>query len=106
MLGKALASCIKWFAIVLLARGDETMRRLFNIAVFALLAYLIADRAMVHAQAGESGSITCQKGAELVKLDALGKGFGETASSVQGENFLSSCLVTGQGRVGNLIARD
>jgi hypothetical protein len=106
MVGKALASSIDGFAIVLLARGDEIMRRLFNIAVFALLAYLIADRAMVHAQAGERGTITCQKGAELVKQDARAKGFGETASSVQGENFLSGCLVTGQGRVGNLTARD
>jgi hypothetical protein len=34
------------------------------------------------------------------------KGFGDIASSAQGENFLSSCLVTGRGQVGDLIARE
>jgi hypothetical protein len=82
------------------------MRRAFNIAVSVLIACVIGDRALMHAQAGETGSITCQKGAELVRLDALSKGFPEAASSAQSENFLSSCLVTGRGRVGNLIARN
>jgi hypothetical protein len=27
-------------------------------------------------------------------------------ASSQGENFLSSCLVTGRGQVGDLVARD
>ncbi len=82
------------------------MRQAFYIAVVLLLGYLMADRAMMRAQAGEMGTITCQKGAELMKLEALKKGFGEAGSSSQGENFLSSCLVTGRGQVGNLIARD
>ncbi|MFM0341696.1 hypothetical protein [Paraburkholderia fungorum] len=82
------------------------MRQAFYIAVVLLLGYLMADRAMMRAQAGELGTITCQKGAELVKLEALKKGFGEAGSSSQGENFLSSCLVTGHGQVGDLIARD
>ena len=82
------------------------MKRVFHIAVFMLLAYLIADRAMVHAQAGEAGTITCHQGAQLVKQDALRKGFGELAASVQGENFLSGCLVTGQGTVHGLLARN
>ncbi|WP_341316835.1 hypothetical protein WN982_36470 [Paraburkholderia sp. IMGN_8] len=82
------------------------MRQVFNIAVVLLLGYLMADRALMRAQAGEMGTITCSQGAELVKLDALKKGFGEVGSSSQGENFLSSCLVTGRGRVGDLIARD
>jgi hypothetical protein len=82
------------------------VRQAFYIAVVLLLGYLMADRAMMRAQAGEMGTITCQKGAELMKLEALKKGFGEAGSSSQGENFLSSCLVTGRGQVGNLIARD
>lgn len=82
------------------------MRQAFYIAVVLLLGYLMADRAMMRAQAGEIGTITCQQGAEQVKLDALKKGFGEAGSSSQGENFLSSCLVTGRGQVGGLIARD
>ncbi|MBW0449554.1 hypothetical protein EN871_01120 [bacterium M00.F.Ca.ET.228.01.1.1] len=82
------------------------MRQAFNIAVVLLLGYLMADRALMRAQAGEVGTITCHQGAELVKAKALRKGFGEAGASSQGENFLSSCLVTGRGKVGDLIARD
>ena len=82
------------------------MRQAFNIAVVLLLGYLMADRALMRARAGEVGTITCQQGAELVKAGALKKGFGEAGARSQGENFLSSCLVTGRGQVGDLIARD
>ncbi|MFM0727056.1 hypothetical protein PQQ53_25615 [Paraburkholderia strydomiana] len=82
------------------------MRQAFNIAVVLLLGYLMADRALMRAQAGELGTITCHQGAQLVKSNALKKGFGDIAASSQGENFLSSCLVTGRGQVGDLIARD
>ncbi len=82
------------------------MRRAFNIAVFLLLAGVIGDRALMHAQAGEKGAISCEKGAEWVRIEALGKGFPEAAAGSQGENFLSGCLVTGSGRVGAMIARD
>jgi hypothetical protein len=46
------------------------MRRVFNIAVLMLLAYLTVGRALTHAQAGEEGSISCESsvqraGAEL-----------------------------------------
>lgn len=81
------------------------MRQAFNIAVVLLLGYLLADRALMRAQAGETGTITCHQGAELVKANAL-KGFGDVGASSQGENFLSSCLVTGRGEVGGLVARD
>jgi hypothetical protein len=82
------------------------MRRAFNIAVVLLLGYLMADRALMRAQAGEAGTITCHQGAEMVKSNALKKGFGDSGASSQGENFLSSCLVTGRGEVGGLIARE
>jgi len=82
------------------------MRQAFNIAVVLLLGYLMADRALMRAQAGEFGTITCHQGAELVKASALKKGFGDVGASSQSENFLSSCLVTGRGQVGDLIARD
>jgi hypothetical protein len=42
----------------------------------------------------------------MVRLDAIGKGFSDAASSGQGQNFLSGCLVTGEARFGNLVARD
>ena len=82
------------------------MRRVFNIAVLMLLAYFTVGRALTHAQAGEAGSITCEKGAEMVRVGALGKGFSDAASSSQGQNFLSSCLVTGEAHVDNMVARD
>ncbi|HEY3600260.1 MAG TPA: hypothetical protein VGL08_22455 [Paraburkholderia sp.] len=82
------------------------MRRAFNIAIVVLLGYLIADRAMLHAQAQEKGSITCTAGAELVRLNALSKGFADPAASNQGEAFKSNCFVTGRAQVGDLIARD
>jgi hypothetical protein len=82
------------------------MRQAVGIAVVLLLGYLMADRAMMRAQAGEVGTITCHQGAALVKSGALKKGFGEAGASTQGENFLSSCLVTGRGQVGDLIARE
>ena len=82
------------------------MRQAFYIAVVLLLGYLMADRALMRAQAGELGTITCHEGASLVKSDALKKGFGEAGAGAQSESFLSSCLVTGRGQVGNLIARE
>ena len=83
------------------------MRRVFNIAVLMLLAYLTAGRALTHAQAGEEGSISCERGAEMVRLGAMDKGFSEAASSGMGQYFLSSCLVTGEARVNDqIVARD
>jgi hypothetical protein len=82
------------------------MRRAFHIAVVLLLGYLIADRAATHFQAGAPGTITCAHGAELVALDAMRKGFSEAGSTSQGEAFMSTCLVSGRARVGDLIARD
>src|SRR5258705_6756063 len=77
------------------AARRHTMRKVFHIAVIALLAYLVGDRAMLHAQARDASSQTCAQGAQQKKLDALGKGFGEAAASSQGEAFMSGCLVTG-----------
>jgi hypothetical protein len=82
------------------------MRRAVHIAVVLLLGYLIADRAAMHFQAGAPGTITCAQGAALVRSDATRKGFPEAASTSQGEAFMSNCLVSGRGRVGDLIARD
>ncbi|AWV03684.1 adhesin [Burkholderia sp. JP2-270] len=73
------------------------MRRAVHIAVFALLAYLIADRAILHAQGRDASPLACEQGAAQVKADALGRGFGEAAAGSQGEAFMSSCLVTGRG---------
>lgn len=82
------------------------MRQAFNIAVVVVLALLLANRAMTRVQAHESGSITCAQGSELIKAEALGRGFTEIGARSQGENFLSACLVSGSGSIGNIIAHD
>jgi hypothetical protein len=82
------------------------MRRVFHIAIVLLLGYLIADRAAMHFQAGEPGTITCAQGAEQVRSNAMRNGFSAAGSTSQGEAFMSNCLVSGRGRVDNLIARD
>jgi hypothetical protein len=83
------------------------MRRVFNIAVLMLLAYLTAGRALTHAQAGEGSTVTCERGAEMVRQGAVNKGFSESAASGQGQNFLSGCLVTGEARINDqLVARE
>ncbi|MBN3834394.1 adhesin [Burkholderia sp. Ac-20344] len=73
------------------------MRRAVHIAVFALLAYLIGDRAILHAQGRDASPLACEQGAAQVKVDALGRGFGEAAAGSQSEAFMSGCLVTGRG---------
>ncbi|WP_423380972.1 adhesin [Burkholderia sp. LMG 32019] len=73
------------------------MRRAVHIAVFALLAYLIADRAVLHAQGHDASPLACEQGAAQVRADALGRGFGDAAADSQSEAFMSGCLVTGRG---------
>ena len=43
------------------------MRRVVHIAFFALLAYLIGDRALLHAQGRDASPTACSQGAEQVK---------------------------------------
>ncbi|MEZ2350046.1 adhesin [Caballeronia sp. RCC_10] len=74
------------------------MRKVFNAVVFAVVAYLVADRAMLHAQARDLDASSCVRGAEQVRLDALDKGFSHAAASSQGSAFRSQCLVTGGSR--------
>lgn len=83
-----------------------TMRKAFHIAVIAVLAWLVADRALLHAQAREASTFACAQGAEQVKLDALDRGFDDVAASSQGEAFRSGCLVTGRGRQTEMLARN
>lgn len=82
------------------------MRHTFTIAVLVVLAFLVTNKTMMHAQASPKGVISCAKGAELAGLDARQKGFSRIAAGSQAENFLSSCLINGEARVGGLLARD
>jgi len=82
------------------------MRQAFNFAVVIVLALLLANRAMTRVQAHEAGSVTCAQGSELVKAEALGRGFTEIGARSQGENFLSACLVSGTASLGHIVAHD
>jgi len=82
------------------------MRQAFNIAVVIVLATLLANRAMTRVQAHEPGSVSCSQGSELVKAEALGRGFSELGARSQGENFLSACLVSGSASIGRIVAHD
>lgn len=80
------------------------MRQAFNVGI--VLAFLLGNRALIRMQAHEGGSVACAKGSELVRLDALARGFTAIGARSQGENFFSSCLVSGQAQAGNIVARD
>ena len=82
------------------------MRKAFHIAVIALLAYLVADRALLHAQGRDASSLACAQGAEQAKYDALGKGFDSAAANSQSEAFMSGCLVTGRAGADVMLARN
>ncbi len=82
------------------------MRQAFNISIVIVLALLLANRAVIRAQAHEQGALTCAQGSELVKTDAIARGFTALGARSQAENFLSNCLITGQGQVGKLVAHD
>ncbi|MBY4865056.1 adhesin [Burkholderia sp. Bp9017] len=73
------------------------MRRTVHVVFFALLVYLIGDRAMLHAQGRDASPLACTQAAEQIKYDALSRGFGNAAAGSQSEAFMSGCLVTGRG---------
>ncbi|AQH02250.1 adhesin [Burkholderia sp. KK1] len=75
------------------------MRTLFKAAVFALVAYLVADRAMLHARASDVTAAACSERAAQVEFDALAKGFDHAAASSQRDAARSQCLVSGRARV-------
>jgi hypothetical protein len=82
------------------------MKKLFNAAVFALLAFLVAERAELHAEYRDASTATCSSNATQVEYDALAKGFSHAAAKSQGDGFRSSCLVTGRGRPMETLARN
>lgn len=66
-------------------------------AVFVLLfGFLIVNRTMLHANAGEKNSPSCVQAAGNAKQDSLKKGFSEAGANSQAENFLSRCLIDGK----------
>jgi len=82
------------------------MRQAFNVGVVVIIALLLANRAYTRAQTHDTGALTCAQGSVLVKADAIAHGFSELGARSQGENFLSSCLVSGSAQVGDQIAHD
>jgi hypothetical protein len=73
-----------------------TIRKAFHIAVLALLTWLIADRAILHAQTRDASTLTCAQRADQVRHRALDQGFGDAGASSQGDAAMSRCLVTGR----------
>ncbi len=63
------------------------MKKVFNAVVFALVAYLVADRALLHVQGRDGDTISCGQGASQIEFDALGKGFSQAAARSQGDAF-------------------
>jgi len=82
------------------------MRQAFNVGVVVILALLLANRAVTRLETHGGNSVTCAQASLLVKAEALARGFSATGARTQGENFLSSCLVSGEGQVGGLTAHD
>ncbi|BBU31835.1 hypothetical protein BTHE68_55690 [Burkholderia sp. THE68] len=80
------------------------MRKVFKAAVFALVAYLVADRAMLHAQGRDLSAAACVQSAAQVEFDALSKGFSQAAASSQRDAFRSQCLVSGRAQSGEAMA--
>ncbi|SPB17222.1 hypothetical protein NOV72_04427 [Caballeronia novacaledonica] len=80
------------------------MKKAFKAVVFALVAYLVADRAMLHAQGRDIGATACAQSADQIEFDALGKGFSHAAASSQREAFRSQCLVSGRSQSGEAVA--
>jgi hypothetical protein len=83
---------------------ETSMKRVFNAVVFALLTYLVADRAMLHAQGRDMGTASCTQSASQVDFDALAKGFSHAAATSQRDAYRSQCLVMGRGREGEVMA--
>ena len=80
------------------------MKKTFKAVVFALVAYLVADRAMLHAQRHDIGAASCAQSAAQVEFDALSKGFSHAAASSQRDAFRSQCLVSGRSQPGEAVA--
>jgi hypothetical protein len=82
------------------------MRQAFNIGIVIILALLVGNRVLTRVQAHEHGAVSCAKGSELVRLEALARGFSTIGARSQGENFMSSCLVSGEAQSGSVVAHD
>ncbi|EKS71184.1 MULTISPECIES: hypothetical protein [Caballeronia] len=80
------------------------MKKTFKAVVFALVAYLVADRAMLHAQGRDLAASSCVQSAAQIEFDALSKGFSHAAASSQRDAFRSQCLVSGRAESGTAVA--
>lgn len=80
------------------------MKKVFNAAVFALVAYLVADRAVLHAPGRDVDSASCAQSGSQAEFAALSKGFSQAAASSQGAAFRAQCLVMGVSRSSEAVA--
>ena len=82
------------------------MRPAFNVLIVIAIAVLIGNRVLTRMETHGAGWVSCEKGSELVRLEALARGFSASGARSQGENFRSSCLVSGQAQSGKVAAHD
>lgn len=65
-------------------------------AVFVLfLGFLVANKAVTRANAGQHGQMSCSQKAASIHAKSLKVGFSEAAADSQAENTLSRCLIDG-----------
>jgi len=72
------------------------MRKIIVLAVVVFFGFLIANKAVLHANAGEPGHVSCTAMAEQARVDSIHKGYSVAGSLSQAENVLSRCLINGR----------
>ncbi len=71
------------------------MSKIITVAVILFFGFLVANKAVLHANAGEKGSISCTKAAEMARQSSLKNGFSELGARSQAENARVRCLIDG-----------
>lgn len=71
------------------------MTKIVTVAVILFLGFLVANKAVLHANAGEKGATPCTKAAEMARQSSLKNGFSEEGARSQAENARVRCLIDG-----------
>jgi len=70
------------------------MRQAITLLVILMLGFLVAHKAIQHAQAANAdGSQTCLQRAAAKRAESLANGFSKAGAFAQAENVLARCLI-------------
>ena len=69
------------------------MRKVIVLAVMVFFGFLIANKVVLHANAGEQSHVSCTQRAEMARVDSIKQGFSQIGALSQAENVLSRCLI-------------